>query len=95
MGDFSPLLQQIRHFLNFLESILDEKNFKMNLLILEIYQMLLDTLKAKMKPNIRSVVSALLKHANDAKVVLETKVIRMFPKISQSRRRPLLGPSPG
>ena len=28
-------------------------------------------------------------------VVLETKVIRMFPKFSQSRRRPLLGPSPG
>ena len=28
-------------------------------------------------------------------LVLETKVIRMFPKISQSRRRPLLGPSPG
>ena len=26
---------------------------------------------------------------------LETKVIRMFPKISQSQRRPLLGPSPG
>ena len=29
------------------------------------------------------------------RIVLETKVIRMFPKISQSRRRPLLGPSPG
>ena len=28
-------------------------------------------------------------------VQLETKFIRMFPKISQSRRRPLLGPSPG
>ena len=27
-------------------------------------------------------------------VELETKVIRRFPKISQSRRRPLLGPSP-
>ena len=91
MGDFSPLLQQIRHFLNFLESILDEKNFKMNLLILEIYQMLLDTLKAKMKPNIRSVVSALLKHANDAKVVLE----KVPSEGSQSQRRPLLGPSPG
>ena len=26
---------------------------------------------------------------------LETKVIQMFPKISQSRRRPLLGPSSG
>ena len=33
--------------------------------------------------------------ARHCPVVLETKVIRMFPKISQSRRRPLLGPSPG
>ena len=30
-----------------------------------------------------------------AQVELETKAIRRFPKISQSRRRPLLGPSPG
>ena len=30
-----------------------------------------------------------------AQVELETKVIRRFPKISQSRRGPLLGPSPG
>ena len=29
------------------------------------------------------------------KVELETKVIRRFAKISQSRRRPLLGPSSG
>ena len=28
-------------------------------------------------------------------LVLETKVIRMFPKNSQSQRRPLLGSSPG
>ena len=81
MGDFSPLLQQIRHFLNFLESILDEKNFKMNLLILEIYQMLLDTLKAKMKPNIRSVVSALLKHASDAKVVVRIENYKVLEKL--------------
>ena len=43
-------------------------------------------------------VAALLQHGAGVAqpaVVLETKVIRMFPKISQSRRRPLLGPSPG
>ena len=34
-------------------------------------------------------------HHSGCGVMLETKVIRMFPKISQSRRRPLLGPSPG
>ena len=30
-----------------------------------------------------------------AQLELQTKVIRRFPKILQSRRRPLLGPSPG
>ena len=30
-----------------------------------------------------------------AQVELETKPIRRFVKLSQSRRRPLLGPSPG
>ena len=59
MGDLGPLLQQIRHFLNFLESTLDEKNFKMNLLILDIYGMLIEQLKGKIKPNIRCIVSAL------------------------------------
>ena len=33
--------------------------------------------------------------SNTLTIQLQTKVIRMFPKISQSRRRPLLGPSPG
>ena len=37
----------------------------------------------------------LIKQVRGMIVVLETKVVRMFPKISQSRRRPLLGPSPG
>ena len=81
MTDYSPLLQQIRHFLNFLESILDEKNFKMNLLILEIYQMLLDQLKSKMKPNIRSVVSALMKHASNSKVVVRIENYKLLEKL--------------
>ena len=81
MSDFSPLLQQIRHFLNFLESILDEKNFKMNLMILEIYQMLLDQLKGKMKPHIRNVVTALLKHASNNKVVVRIENYKVLEKL--------------
>ena len=81
MSDFSPLSQQIRHFLNFLESILDERNFKMNLLILEIYQILLDQLKGKLKPNIRSFVSALLKHASNSKVVVRIENYKVLEKL--------------
>jgi len=81
MSDFSPLSQQIRHFLNFLESILDERNFKMNLLILEIYQILLDQLKGKLKPNIRSFVSALLKHASNSKVVVRIEKLQSVGKV--------------
>ena len=46
-------------------------------------------------------VTSLIPHQNPTSLLathslseLQTKVIRRFPKISQSRRRPLLGPSP-
>ena len=81
MGDLTPLLQQIRHFLNFLESILDEKNFKMNLLILDIYGMLVDQLKGKIKPNVRAVVSALLRHASNTKVVVRIENFKLLEKL--------------
>ena len=86
MGDLGPLLQQIRHFLNFLESILDEKNFKMNLLILDIYGMLIEQLKGKIKPNIRCIVSALLKHASNSKVVVRIENYKVLEKLMLSGR---------
>ena len=48
-------------------------------------------------PHISScyLISGSVIHNEDTRLVLETKVIRMLPKISQSPRRPLLGPSPG
>ena len=86
MGDLGPLLQQIRHFLNFLESTLDEKNFKMNLLILDIYGMLIEQLKGKIKPNIRCIVSALLKHASNSKVVVRIENYKVLEKLMLSVR---------
>ena len=70
-----------RLFFNFLESLLEEQNFKMNLLVLEVYGMIIDRLKAKMKPSIRAVVSALLKHAADAKVVVRIENYRVLEKL--------------
>ena len=81
MTDLAPLLQQIRHFFNFLESMLDEQSFKLNLLILEVYGMIIDRLKGKMKPNIRAVVAALLKHASDTKLVVRIENYKVLEKM--------------
>ena len=61
--------------------MLDEQNFKMNLLILEVYGMIIDRLKSKIKPNLRSVVCALLKHACDHKVVVRIENYRVLEKL--------------
>ena len=81
MTDLTLLTQQMRVFFNFLESILEEQNFKMNLLILEIYGIIIERLKNKVKPNIRSVVSALLKHASDNKMVVRIENYRVLEKL--------------
>ena len=53
----------------------------MNLLILEVYGMIIDRLKSKIKPNLRSVVCALLKHACDHKVVVRIENYRVLEKL--------------
>ncbi|CAB4054651.1 unnamed protein product [Lepeophtheirus salmonis] len=63
MKDLNALLPQMRAFLNFLDSTLEEEqNFKMNLIILEIYGVIIDKLKSyKIKPHLRTICSSLIK----------------------------------
>ena len=64
LKDLSPLLPQLRLFLQFLDSVLEEPNFKMNLLILELYGVLIDRLRQKVKPHLRIICSSLLRQSN-------------------------------
>ena len=54
MKDVSALMPQMRLFLNFLDSMLEEQNFKMNLLTLEIYGCLAEKMRTRAKPHLRS-----------------------------------------
>ena len=54
MKDVSALMPQMRLFLNFLDSMLEEQNFKMNLLTLEIYGCLAEKMRTRAKPYLRS-----------------------------------------
>ena len=63
MKDLNPLLPQMRLFLTFLDSVLeDENNFKMVLLILETYGILVDRIRHKVRTHLRSICTALLRY---------------------------------
>ena len=54
MKDLTPLLPQMRLFLTFLDSVLEgENNFKMVVLVLETYGVLVDRMRHKTKPHLR------------------------------------------
>ncbi len=63
MPDLSPLLPQMRLFLNFLDSALDEPhNPAAVILILEIYGCLVAKLGPRLKPHLRTLTASLLRH---------------------------------
>ena len=62
MKDLTPLMPQMRLFLTFLDSVLEsENNFKMVLLVVETYGVLIDRMRQKVKPHLRSICTALLR----------------------------------
>ncbi len=82
MKDLTPLLPQMRLFLTFLDSVLEgENNFKMVLLVLETYGVLVDRMRHKVKPHLRSIATALLRHASNSKIVVRIENYRVIKKI--------------
>ena len=81
LKDLSPLLPQLRLFLQFLDSVLEEQNFKMNLLILELYGVLIDRLRQKVKPHLRIICSSLLRHASHPKIVVRIENYKTIKKL--------------
>ncbi len=78
MPDLTVLLPQLRLFLNFLDSLLEERNFKVNILILEVYGMIVTRLKTRIKPHLRLVCSSLLRHCSHSKTVVRIENHRVI-----------------
>lgn len=79
--DISPLLSQMRQFLNFLDSVFEEPNFKLNLLILEVYGILIEKLRSKVKSHVRMFCVSLLRHASHSKIVVRIENYRVIKKL--------------
>lgn len=81
LKDVSPLLPQMRQFLNFLDSVFEETNFKLNLLILEVYSILIDRLRSKVRGHLRTLCVSLLRHASHPKIVVRIENFRVMKKL--------------
>ena len=82
MKDLTPLMPQMRLFLTFLDSVLEsETNFKMMLLVLETYGVLIDRMRNKVKPHLRSICTALVRHASNSKIVVRIENYRVIKKL--------------
>jgi hypothetical protein len=81
MKDISPLMPQMRQFLNFLDSVFEEPNFKLNLLILEVYAILIEKMRSKVKPHLRTFCVSLLRHASHPKIVVRIENYRVIKKL--------------
>ena len=86
MKDLSPLMPQMRLFLNFLDSVLEEQNFKMNLLTLEVYAVLADRLKGRIKPHLRTLCNSLLRHASHPKIVVRIENYNAIKKLMMAAK---------
>ncbi|XP_045112802.1 TOG array regulator of axonemal microtubules protein 1-like isoform X4 [Portunus trituberculatus] len=85
LGDAAPLLPHLPHFLQLLDSLFDDNNFRISLTVLDIFRLLLDLLdKGTLLDHLRQLVHAVRKHVGDSKVVVRIENMRVFRRLLQA-----------
>ncbi|XP_063864495.1 uncharacterized protein LOC135102849 isoform X3 [Scylla paramamosain] len=85
LEDPAPLLPHLPHFLQLLDSLFDDNNFRISLTVLDIFRLLLDLLdKATLLDHLRQLVHAVRKHVGDSKVVVRIENMRVFRRLLQA-----------
>ncbi|XP_050721926.1 TOG array regulator of axonemal microtubules protein 1-like [Eriocheir sinensis] len=85
LTDAGPLLPHLPPFVQLLDSLFDDNNFRISLTILDIFRLLLDLLdKDTLKEHLRQLVHAVRKHVGDSKVVVRIENMRVFRKLLQA-----------
>ena len=77
------------HFVSFLDTLLDDANFKITTVTLEIFCILVDKLNVGIKPFMKSVLAALTKRMGDNKIVVKQAILKVVMKSMQ-----ILSPQP-
>ncbi|GAB6031783.1 hypothetical protein CHUAL_010186 [Chamberlinius hualienensis] len=83
------IVSELPEFLVFLSELLDDSDFKVNLVTLEIYGILVDKLSWRLKKHLNRVVDDLVEHLGENKIVIRTQTSKVLRSLMAS-----LGPSP-
>ena len=83
------LTPHLLHFISFLNNLLDDSNFKISTVTLEILGSLVQLLSAGVKPHLKPIVLALTKRMGDNKIVIRQAIMKVVMQLMQ-----ILSPKP-
>ena len=76
-----PLTPHLLHFISFLNNLLDDSNFKISTVTLEILGSMVDLLNLGVKPHLKPIVLALTKRMGDNKIVIRLAIMSVVMKL--------------
>ncbi len=89
LKDVSALNPHVLQFISFLNNLLDDPNFKITTVTLEILGLLVEKLNVGVKPNLKHLVLALTKRMGDNKIVIRQAIMKVVMQLMQ-----ILNPKP-
>ncbi|XP_064623563.1 TOG array regulator of axonemal microtubules protein 1-like isoform X2 [Lineus longissimus] len=89
LKDVGPLLPHVLSFISFLNNLLDDSNFKITTVTLEILALLVSKLNLGVKPHLRHMITVLTKRMGDNKIVVRQAIMKVVMQLMQ-----ILSPSP-
>ena len=84
VSDNKPLVPHVLKFISFLNNLLDDSNFKITTVTLEILGILVKTLGRDIGPFLRPILAALSKRMDDNKIVTRQAILKVVVQLMQT-----------
>ena len=89
LNDVALLSPHLLHFISFLNNLLDDPNFKITTVTLDILGLLVEKLNIHVEPHLKPLILALSKRMGDNKIVVRQSIMKVVRQLMQ-----LLSPKP-
>ena len=89
LSDISPLEPHVLKFISFLNNLLDDSNFKITTVTLEILGLVVQKLQSQVKTHLKALIMALTKRMGDNKIVVRQAIMKVVMRLMQ-----ILSPKP-
>ncbi|XP_069943986.1 TOG array regulator of axonemal microtubules protein 1 isoform X3 [Cherax quadricarinatus] len=84
LEDFTAFLPHLSNFLSLLDSLIDDNNFRISIIVLDIFRILIEKLQGDLPTYLRQIVHSVIKQVGDSKVVVRIENMKVFQKLLQN-----------